>query len=182
MTVELGEPMSQEEMEEKLTVPDGFRIMGEHIELSVVYDGETVTYRGQNGELEQVDVLCYLDHVVSVAVKQNIDDETLELIPGGTHPGVVACHMIQHLHQSMHAMEMRNQIAEGGIGGLMKALADSMDGIDPEDITAMMVGPNGEIEEISTGEIDEVLSSLSNQDDEPEEEIIIGEIPSRRRH
>ena len=167
MTVESEKPMSSEEMEEQLTIPDGFRITGESIEIAVAYTGESVTYRSQSGDLVQMDVLCYLDHVVDVAIKQNIDPETGEVSPGGIHPGIIACHMIQHLHQSMHLIQMR-KMTDDGIDGLMQALASAMDGLDPKDINAMRIGPD---EGISINEVDE-----------PEEEIIIGEIPPRKRH
>lgn len=189
--------VTDESQVEELSVVHGFRLVkgedGEEdsIDIQVVYDGEHVTFRDADGELSTVGTLCYLDYVVSVCIKEYLNDgENMEL-QSEADVGHILAHMIQYLHSQMHMIHMQRHLQEmreqGGVGSLLAALAGG--GATP--VGAFVLGPNGlqevdlsealgQGEAVAGAEMDDSVE-VQEQDDEPDEEIIIGEIPRRPR-
>ena len=192
---------------EKLSVPNGFRLSpdGESIEVELVFDGEDVTFRSEEGELLEMGMLCYLDHVVNVCVR----DHSVDGVPTPALTTIV-CNMIQHLHHQYHHIKVGQRMEQlaalrdsgqvpGGLMAVLGALAGGAGG-------AFTVGPDGELTPLDTDEDNPLATLLGGEgldvssvvegevveggveeskatdgDGDPIEEIIIGEIPPRRR-
>lgn len=180
---------------EKLTLLNGFAVSddGETINVELVYDGSSVTFRHESGQLVNMATLCYLDHVLDICARDLLEEDgRTSKHPAGVHPGHVVNHMVRHLHEYMHAVEVNSHAAsiaallggvreddipEGGIDELIRALTGGRG-----QGAAFVLGPNG-LEEV---DLEEALRDASGEilieedEETPVEEIIIGEIPKRK--
>ncbi len=195
-----GDTITTDEQMEQLTIPNGFRLEEEHIAIEIVYDGEDVIFRSEDGELLTMDTLCYLDHVVGVCVRDILDDESNPSDASAAQLGHILGSMIQHLHTQMHIIAMRKRMQGSGLAGLLGALAGARMGEEPDGgpVGAFVLGPNG-LQQLEPGELDTLLGGEgggglvlegeadhiqedeSAQPDDAVEEIIIGDLPKNRR-
>jgi len=184
-----------------LTIPNGFAINDDHLDIAVIYDGEDVTFLDEDDQIVTMGTLCYLDHVVGVCVRDVLDntdgpsDESAALL------GHTLASIIQHLHSQMHELQIAKQISElrasggSGLGGLLAALAGGAVGIDGDalrPVGAFVMGPDGlqkldmenpdALAAIFGADIpeDEAGQPDGDEDDSPTDEIIIGDIPRRK--
>jgi len=124
---------------ERLQIPNGIRLSEDSMmEIEVGFDGETVTYRDEEGVLQDMGTLCYLDHVLRLFIEKLTDDEGNDAHPEGITPGHVLCHLVQHLHSQFHQVETRKQ---------MEAFGRMFAGDDNENpftsVGAFVLGPDG---------------------------------------
>ena len=151
---------------DKLTIPGGVSIDDEGVvKMELIYDGEVVITRGDDGELMSMGTLCYLDYLVNKFVGELIeeDGETTNN-PAGITPGHILCHVIQALHEQMHMVEVQKKLevlgrmmGEGAEGNPLAALAAL--GLSP--VGAFMVGPDGEIAQVANPE--DLMSRLAGE-------------------
>lgn len=148
---------------ERLTIPGGVAVSDEGvIDMEVIYDGDTVIVRGDDGDLMHMGTLCYLDYIVNKFIRDLIeeDGETTRH-PKGITPGHIVCHVVQALHEQMHMVEVEKKLAalsqimgEDARGNPLAALAAL--GLSP--VGAFMVGPDGEVAQVmSPGDIENRL-------------------------
>jgi hypothetical protein len=155
---------------ERLQIPNGIRLDEESMmEIEIAFDGETVTYRDEEGILQDMSTLCYLDHVLRLFVRQLTDEEGNDLHPEGITPGHVLCHLVQHLHGQYHQVETQNQM------GAFAELFAGEDGANPladiERLSENMVGPRDDTEAGTDVE-------SADDDDDDEGEIIVHGLPN----
>lgn len=96
------------------------------MEIQVAFDGQSVTFRGESGELETMGLLCYLDFILNNFILSMTDQQTGEDIhPAGITPGHVLCHVVRHLHEQYHEL-----LSNHSLSLLAKMLAGGMDDIE----------------------------------------------------
>lgn len=100
---------------DRLQIPNGIRLDEDSMmEIEIAFDGERITYRGEDGTLQEMGTLCYLDYILRLFIGQMTDEHGNDIHPQGITPGHVLCHLIQHLHSQWHEVDVRNQMAALG--------------------------------------------------------------------
>jgi len=82
------------------------------MELQMAFDGNVVTFRGEEGELEQMTLLCYLHYIMVHFIDELADENGQPNNPDGITPGHVMCHLTDHLHQQYHQLAMETHMEE----------------------------------------------------------------------
>ena len=174
---------------ERLQLPNGIRLdENSMMEIEIAFDGETVTYRDEEGVLQDMDTLCYLDYVLRLFIRQLTDGDGNDLHPEGITPGHVLCHLVQHLHSQYHQVETNKQMAAFG------ELFAGEDGENPfTELGAYVLGPDGlkkvdltaskEVEPTSAPVWDANVATDATKDatkdgDDDEGEIIVHGLPN----
>jgi hypothetical protein len=176
---------------ERLQMPNGISLDDDSMmELELAFDGETITFRGEDGTLQEMGTLCYLDFILRLFVRQLTDENGNDLHPNGITPGHVLCHLVQHLHGQWHQIETNHQMSQ--FGDLLAGLQENGEGIPKELVEALadsglvplgglMIGPDG-VEAINLTKADtgneEPEGSVSDGSDDDEGVIIVHGLPN----
>jgi hypothetical protein len=182
--------MSENDINDLVTI-NGVQIRdGDTLEIQVAFDGETITFRDEDGELQDMGILCYLHFIIHKSIETMCDDEGNELNPDGITPGHVISHLIQYLHDQHHTLMVHNRMAT-----LANALGSKGETPDETGMSLFKFGEDGieaitEIELVKTikkirdGEIlDDVAKNATSDEDDEDEIIVHGPIDDPfRRH
>ena len=164
--------MDHNEMEQ-LVIINGVEIEdGGEMKLQMAFDGETVTFRHEDGSIQSMGIICYLHFILSHFIDVMTDDGIM-IDEGSLTPGHVISHVIDHLHEQHHEL---------AIGDTMTAFSKMMGGVMPDDkeMVVMKMGENG-LEEIPLADLpNEIAKMKANEptesDHDPEsddDEIIV---------
>ncbi len=163
--------MVQDEME-KLTIINGVEVTeDDEMKIQVAFDGETVTFRHEDGTIQSMGILCYL-HFVLVHFIETLTDDGIMPPDGVITPGHVLSHVIDHLHEQHHELSVGNKLA---------AFSNMMGGLVPDDkeMVVMKMGENG-LEEIPISELPNEIAKIKagedveiSDSDSDEDEIIV---------
>ena len=148
--------MDQNEME-KLIIINGVEVTADdEMKIQVSFDGETVTFRHEDGTIQSMGILCYL-HFVLVHFIETLTDDGIMPADSVITPGHVLSHVIDHLHEQYH------EVAEGHA---MKKFTEMMGGVGSgdKDMVVMKVGKNG-LEEIPIADLPKEIAKMTAGDD-----------------
>jgi hypothetical protein len=168
---------------ERLQIPNGISLDDDSImEIELAFDGETVTYRDEEGVLQDMGTLCYLDHILQLFIGKLTDEDGNDSHPEGITPGHVLCHLVQHLHNQYHQAKTQRQMetfgkmfaGEDGINPFME-LGGSAVMVGPEDVEAFFEKHRVPTDTTSEtkAEASEVVAEIEISDDDDEGEIIV---------
>lgn len=163
--------MDHDELE-KLTTINGVRLSEDDtMEIQVAFDGETVTFLHEDGEVQSMGILCYLHFVLTILIDTMTDDGIL-IREGGITPGHVISNLIDHLHEQHHELEMNQR---------MSAFSAMMGGVVPDgdEMVVMKMGENG-LEEVPLEDLPKEIARMQKEEaevtddtDSDEDEIIV---------
>ena len=173
--------MDQDEME-KLIVINGVEITdNDEMKIQVAFDGDTVTFRHEDGTIQSMGILCYL-HFVLVHFIETLTDDGIMPPDGVITPGHVLSHVIDHLHEQHHEL---------AVGNTMAAFSKMMGGAVPDDkeMVVMKMGENG-LEEIPISELPNEIAKMkagddveiSDSDSDEDEITVLGTRHDPKRH
>lgn len=138
---------------EQLVIINGVEIVDDDdMKIQVVFDGETVTFRHEDGTIQSMGTLCYL-HFILVHFIDQLTEDGMMLSTSGITPGHVLSHVIDHLHEQHHAL---------AVGESMSAFAQMMSGHDDKDMVVMKVGKNG-LEKIPLSELPNEIAKMKGR-------------------
>jgi len=146
------------------------------LEIQVGFDGQTITFRDEDGELQDMGLLCYLHFIIHKSIDTMCDDEGNELNPNGITPGHVLSHLVQYLHEQHHKL-----LAHHGMAIFAKEFGDKSETPEETGMSLFKFGEDGItavtheelIETIAKGRIKETESKTDEDEDEDEDEIIV---------
>ena len=167
---------------EKLIIINGVEVTADNeMKIQVVFDGETVTFRHEDGTIQSMGTLCYL-HFVLVHFIETLTDDGIMPEEGVITPGHVLSHVIDHLHEQHHEL---------AVGNKMAAFSQMMGGLVPDDkeMVVMKMGKNG-LEEIPLSELPNEIAKMqadedveiSESDSDGDEITVLGTRNDPKRH
>lgn len=167
---------------EKLIVINGVEVTeDDEMKIQIAFDGDTVTFRHEDGTIQSMGILCYL-HFVLVHFIETLTDDGIMPPDGTITPGHVLSHVIDHLHEQHH------ELAEGNT---MAAFSRMMGGVVPDDkeMVVMKMGKNG-LEEIPLSELPNEIAKItagddveiSDSDSDEDEITVLGTRHDPKRH
>jgi hypothetical protein len=116
---------------ERLETVNGITVTEDgDMDIQMAFDGHAVTFRGENGELEQMGLLCYLHYIMAHFIDELTDENGDCIQKDGITPGHILCHLTDHLHQQYH------QLAEDSQSEMMSDMTEIiavMDSMSDED-------------------------------------------------
>ncbi len=148
--------MDQDEME-KLIVINGVEVTDDdEMKIQVAFDGETVTFRHEDGTIQSMGILCYLHFILATCIETMTDDGIM-IREDGITPGHVLSHLIDHLHDQHHEL---------AVGQTMAAFSQMMGGVVPDDkeMVVLKMGENG-LEEIPLSELPNEIAKMRAAED-----------------
>jgi hypothetical protein len=94
---------------EQLKLVNGFQLDDNgSLVTEFIYDGQTVTFRDQNGDISEMSSLCYLDWVKQVCLFNMTDPYGNVSHPAGITPSNIVCIILDYLHDQWHAISEHN--------------------------------------------------------------------------